>query len=101
VVEWCIYITEMLFKSTKAPRVGFESTTSRLIPMDRDSTIEQIFANPLGGLHLLNSSFKLDRVSSCIERLVPDEFPRAVFVCESDRTAGSIIVFDYTAVGIV
>src|SRR6185437_14364371 len=38
----------------KARQVGLEPTTSRLIPIGRDSTIEQILAEPPGGFHFLD-----------------------------------------------
>ena len=38
-------------EGAKTPRVGFEPTTDRLIPARRDSTIEQLFADPAGGFH--------------------------------------------------
>ena len=40
-----------------APEVGLEPATTRLIPTSRDSTTEQMFANPSGGLHRLDLLF--------------------------------------------
>ncbi len=42
---------ERMRRVTQTPRVGFEPTTDRLIPARRDSTIEQLLADPAGGFH--------------------------------------------------
>ena len=75
-----------------APEVGLEPTTTRLIPMNRDSTVEQGFSNPAGGFHPLDLALALHRGTSGRIRLGPDKRPRTVFPCEFNLSFISAIM---------
>src|SRR5438093_723691 len=49
----------------QAPRVGFERTTHRLIPISRHSTIEQVLANPTRRFQTLDLSFACHCGTTC------------------------------------
>ena len=76
----------------KARQVGLEPTTSRLIPTRRDSSIEQIVADPLGGFHFLDSTFSKDGGGSGGMGFRPGQRPRPVFVCERLRPDAGVIM---------
>jgi hypothetical protein len=83
------------------PRVGFEPTTRRLIPTRRDSTVEQVLANPTRRFHTLDLSFACHCGATGRVWLGPNEAPRAILVCERKVTSDGVVVFRETANRIV
>ena len=75
-----------------APETGLEPVTRRLIPTRRDSTIEQMFANPFGGFHGFDLALSSHRRSSRGMFFGPNQNPWAVFTCEfTSSHIGSIV----------
>ena len=49
---------------SQAPRLGFEPKTRRLIPTSRDSTVEQVLANPMRRLFAFDLAFSRHRLGN-------------------------------------
>ena len=62
-----------------APETGLEPVTRRLIPTRRDSTIEQLFSNPLGRFHPFDLALSGHGQGARWVRLAPDQLPGAIF----------------------
>jgi hypothetical protein len=75
-----------------AARTNSLNDSSRLIRTRRDSTIEQVFADPLGRLHLLDLLLATYRRGTVGVRFRPDHPPRTVLVGEGRNPAIGIVV---------